>query len=57
MASKNSTNVSCGCGPVGIGTILAMLLSWTANHDIIWAIIHGILGWLYVIYYALGGGH
>jgi len=24
-----------------------------ANHSILWAIIHGIFGWLYVIYFAL----
>jgi hypothetical protein len=23
------------------------------NHSIVWAIIHGIFSWLYVIYYAL----
>jgi hypothetical protein len=28
-------------------------MSWTANKSILWAIIHGILGWLYVVYYAL----
>jgi len=27
----------------------------TNNHSILWAIIHGILGWLYVIYVALFG--
>ena len=32
---------------------LAIAISYTANHSILWAIIHGILGWLYVIYFAL----
>ena len=40
---------------VGFGSALAIAISYTANHSIIWAIIHGILGWLYVIYYALFG--
>jgi len=38
---------------VGFGSALAIAISYTANHSILWAIIHGILGWLYVIYYAL----
>ena len=28
-------------------------VSYTASRSILWAIIHGILGWLHVIYYAL----
>jgi uncharacterized membrane protein len=35
---------------VGLGTIIAVVISWTRNKSILWAIIHGILGWLYVIY-------
>ena len=38
---------------VSFGSALAIAISYTANHSIIWAIIDGILGWLYVIYYAL----
>ena len=38
---------------IGFGTALAIAISWTANKSILWAIMHGILGWLYVIYYAL----
>ena len=34
---------------VGFGSALAIAISYTANHSILWAIIHGILGWLYVI--------
>lgn len=36
---------------VGFGACLAMVISWSVNHSILWAIIHGIFGWLYVIYY------
>lgn len=57
MASNSDTNVSCGCGPVTLGTVIAVIISWTTNHSVGWAIIHGILSWFYVIYYALGGGH
>lgn len=35
---------------IGLGTIIAVVVSWSRNHSILWAIIHGFLGWLYVIY-------
>ena len=38
---------------VSLGSALAIAISWSVNHSILWAIIHGILSWLYVIYYAL----
>jgi hypothetical protein len=38
---------------VSFGSALAIAISYSANHSILWAIVHGILGWLYVIYYAL----
>ena len=38
-------------GPgIGLGTIIAVVISWSRNKSILWAIIHGLLGWLYVIY-------
>ena len=38
-------------GPgIGLGTIIAVVISWSRNKSILWAIIHGILGWIYVIY-------
>ena len=43
-------------GPgIGLGTIIAVVLSWSRNKSILWAIIHGILGWLYVIYVVIVG--
>ncbi|HJQ19356.1 MAG TPA: hypothetical protein VJ867_03335 [Gemmatimonadaceae bacterium] len=38
---------------VGFGSALAIAISWSENHSILWAIVQGILSWLYVIYYAL----
>gem|GEM_PF-488081 len=46
--SKNSI----GAG-IGIGNIIAIVVSWSVNHSILWALIHGILGWLYIVYYVL----
>ena len=38
---------------VGFGTALAITISWTANKSLLWVVVHGILGWIYVVYYAL----
>lgn len=40
-------------GGISMGTILAIVLSYSKWHSVLWAIIHGIFGWLYVIYYIL----
>jgi len=38
---------------VSFGSALAIVISWSVHHSILWAIFHGILSWLYVLYYAL----
>lgn len=38
---------------VSFGSALAIAISWSVNQSILWAILHGILSWIYVIYYAL----
>ena len=38
---------------VGFGSALAIAISWSQHQSILWAIIHGILSWIYVIYYAI----
>lgn len=38
---------------VGFGSALAIAISWSVHKSLLWAIIHGILSWLYVIYFAL----
>jgi len=40
---------------VGLGTIIAVVISWSRNKSILWAILHGILGWFYVIYAIIVG--
>lgn len=49
MNSSKTTYVNSG---IGIGSALAICISWTAWESIGWAIWHGLLGWIYVIYYA-----
>jgi hypothetical protein len=36
---------------IGFGTALAITISWSLNKSVLWAIIHGILSWFYVVYY------
>lgn len=38
---------------VSLGSALAIAISWSVNQSILWAIFHGILSWLYVIYFAV----
>lgn len=38
---------------ISFGTALAMVVSYVSWHSIPWTIFHGILGWVYVVYYAL----
>lgn len=38
---------------IGLGSVLAVVLSWDRNRSILFMILHGILSWLYVIYVAL----
>ncbi len=35
------------------GNALAIAISWSENHSVLWAIIDGFLSWLYVLYYLL----
>jgi len=38
---------------ISFGTALAIAISWSQNHSILWAIVHGVLSWFYVVYFAL----
>ncbi len=40
-------------GGISFGSALAIVISWTANGSIFWAIVHGLLSWIYVIYYLI----
>lgn len=40
-------------GGIGIGSALAITISWSLNKSILWAILHGIFSWFYVLYFAL----
>lgn len=36
---------------IGLGSAIAVAISWSVNKSIVWAVIHGVLSWLYVLYY------
>ncbi|HXY32744.1 MAG TPA: hypothetical protein VEI07_00870 [Planctomycetaceae bacterium] len=38
---------------IGLGSVIAVVCSWDRNRSILWAILAGILSWLYIIYFAL----
>ena len=42
---------------IGFGSALAMVISFTVNRSIFWAIIHGLLGWIYVVFKLITGGY
>lgn len=50
MSGARNTAAQAG---VGLGSAIAVAISWSLNQSIIWAIVHGFFGWFYVIYYAL----
>jgi len=43
----SDTAVSSG---IGLGSAIAVTVSWSLKHSVGWAILHGICGWLYILY-------
>ena len=52
-------NAKSGAATAGVsmGMALAMILSFQTNHSILWAIVHGIFSWFYVIFRAFKGNY
>ncbi len=40
----------CGAAFYSLGATLSVVISWEANHAVLWAVLHGFLSWFYVIY-------
>ncbi|WP_324262468.1 hypothetical protein U4960_04950 [Altererythrobacter sp. H2] len=49
MSAARDTATQAG---IGLGSAIAVAISWSLHQSIIWAIIHGFFGWFYVIYHA-----
>tara|TARA_Y100000310_G_C20304027_1_gene633129 strand:- start:198 stop:467 length:270 start_codon:yes stop_codon:yes gene_type:complete len=54
---KNKKKVCCSTHSCGgcwmFGSALAMILSYTRSESILWAILHGIFSWFYVLFRAM----
>lgn len=50
MSAARDTATKAG---IGLGSAIAVTISWSLHQSIIWAAIHGFFGWFYVLYYAL----
>ncbi len=42
-----------GSQAICLGTSIAVVCSWQRNKSILWAILHGVLSWFYVVYFAI----
>jgi len=40
-------------GSLGLGSIIAFILSYCTWHSIGWGILHAIFGWVYILYFAI----
>ncbi|WP_158837202.1 hypothetical protein [Polaribacter sp. L3A8] len=38
---------------IGLGSVIAIVVSWDRNKSILYALLHGAFGWLYVIYFII----
>jgi len=38
---------------ITFGTALAMAISFNVNQSVMWAVIHGLFSWIYVIYFVV----
>lgn len=38
---------------LSFGNALAIAISWSQDHSVLWAIIDGFFSWLYVLFYLL----
>ena len=49
----NGSTGSAAKAGVSLGSAIAVAISWSINKSIFWGIVHGVLSWLYVIYFAV----
>jgi hypothetical protein len=50
---NNVTPNSAADSGIELGAVIAVVCSWQRNRSILFAILAGVLSWLYVIYFAL----
>jgi len=52
MAHNHASNEVVKKG-ISFGACLAMVISFVTWKSVFWAILHGLLGWIYVVYYLI----
>ena len=52
MSKKDNVSDGVKTG-ITFGSALAMVISYVNWHSVGWAIIHGLMSWVYVIYYII----
>ena len=55
--SENDLVIKAIDNGIGLGSVLAIVASWSRNKSIFFGILHGLMGWLYVVYFVLTRGH
>ncbi len=53
--TKESAKTAAKNG-VSLGCVIAVVISYIKWHSIGWAVLHGVLGWAYVIYFGIKYG-
>lgn len=53
QTTSDTTTTTITQTGIGFGAVLAIVTSWDRNKSILWAILHGFFGWIYVIYFAI----
>jgi hypothetical protein len=49
----SSTRTEFTRAGISFGSALAIAISWSVNKSVLWAIVHGVLSWFYVVYYLI----
>jgi len=52
-STMNKKPMNYATAGISFGAALAITISWSVNKSILWAIIHGLFSWAYVVYYAI----
>lgn len=52
-SSGVSTKTTAAASGISLGAAIAVVASWSVNKSILWAVVHGFLSWIYVIYFAI----
>ena len=52
MSNKKNRTRQAARDGITFGTALAIAISWSTHQSILWAIIHGVFSWFYVLYFA-----